>query len=234
MNRLKENGTSAPNSMKINAINVYGGKKLGIPLLREQIEEMLGIKIDYYVKVDLSGFKSIVDTIGGVYFTVPDGGLQYSDPTQNLYINLQGGYQLLDGEHSEQLVRFRKGYATQDLQRMQVQRAFIQEFIKQLMKKDTLMSNIPGLAANFIQYVETDFSITDAAKYFDCIQNITGENIKSETLPGKACMIGNGSYYVYDEEATKPLVESLFYERAEDMIEVDSSEQTSEEQTDSQ
>ena len=48
----------------------------------------------------------MVDVIGGVWFDVPID-MVYDDPTQDLHINLKAGYQKLDGDKAEQLLRFR-------------------------------------------------------------------------------------------------------------------------------
>lgn len=211
LKKLKQIGKSAPSVMKINAVNVYGGKEYGIEFLRSEIEELLSIKIDYYVKVDLEGFVSIVDTIGGVEFDVPKGGLYYTDPTQDLYINLKGGNQILNGKQAEGLVRFRKGYATQDLQRMKVQQDFIKQFVKQLMQKETIKSNFVGLVSNFFQYVKTDFNVADLVKYGSLADKISSDKITTATLPGEARMIEGASYFIQDTNETFDLVQQYFY-----------------------
>ena len=57
--------------------------------------------------------------------------MNYEDATQNLYIHLQKGMQHLDGEQAMGLVRFRKGYASQDIQRTKVQQEFLKALAKQ-------------------------------------------------------------------------------------------------------
>lgn len=47
---------------KINAAHAIGG----IELLKEKLEGMLGIKIDYYVKVDYKAFRELIDAVGGI------------------------------------------------------------------------------------------------------------------------------------------------------------------------
>lgn len=210
LSRLRSVNSSAPSVMKINAINSYGRSE-GIQLLEEKIEEILGIRIDYYVKVNLDAFKNIVDTVGGIYFEVPAGGLKYSDPTQNLYINLKEGYQLLNGDAAEGLVRFRKGYAAQDLQRVKVQQDFIKAFISQVLNTETLIKNIGGLILNFIKYVETDFGLLDIPKYLKSINKIDTDNINSATLPGVPQTIDGVSYYIMNQSETKELVNQFFY-----------------------
>ena len=91
---------------KLNAVHAYVGKEKGPEMTVKQLEDILGIEIDHYVKVDLNAFRKIVDAIGGVEVDVPQN-MFYEDPYQDLYINLKKGPQLLDGDKAEQLVRFR-------------------------------------------------------------------------------------------------------------------------------
>ena len=78
--------------------------------------------------VNLEAFRETVDLVGGVEFDVPQD-MYYQDPTQNLHIDLKAGKQLLDGEKAMELVRFRKGYASQDIQRTKVQQEFLNDMI---------------------------------------------------------------------------------------------------------
>lgn len=208
--KLKSRSVPSSGVMKINSVNVYAGKKYGMPFLENEIEEILGIKIKYYVKINLDGFKSVVDTIGGVEFEVQDR-LYYDDPTQNLHINLYPGVQVLNGKKAEGLVRFRHGYATQDIQRMNVQQEFLKQFAKQLMKKETIKSNITGLVSDFLKYVDTDFGIGDIAKYAKYANGINGDSINTSTLPGEAKTIDGISYFIHDKYETSKIVQEFFY-----------------------
>ncbi len=214
LKELRKVNKGAPSYMKANSIYAYT-KKSGMQILKSSIEDMLGIKIDYYVKVDLDAFKKIVDAVGGIYFDVPKGGLRYSDPTQNLYINLKEGYQLLDGDAAEGLVRFRKGYARQDLQRVEVQQQFIKEFVSQVLKKETIINNLGELALTFIKYVDTDFTISNLPKYINTISKIDTSKIKTQTLPGVPQSINGASYYMVDFNETKKIIDEFFYDSTE-------------------
>lgn len=198
--------------IKINSVNGYaGGGEEGIQSLQEELEELLNISISYYVKVNLEAFRSIVDDIGGVVYTVPEGGLYYTDPAQDLYINLKGGTQRLNGSDAEGLVRFRKGYAQQDLKRMEVQQDFFKEFIKQLLEKETIVANLDDLIIDFIKYVDTNFKVVDIPKYISCIKSIDADKIKTTTLPGYPQMIDGISYYICDKKETSLLSKEYFY-----------------------
>lgn len=226
LKKLREINSGAPNVMKLNSVYSYTGRKSGVEFLKETVEEMIGININYYIKINLDAFKEIVDAVGGIYFTVPKGGLKYSDPTQNLKIDLKEGYQLLDGKAAEGLVRFRKGYPTQDLKRVEVQQEFVKEFIKQVLDKKTLISNLGEIVLSLIKYVETDFRISDLPKYSTSIEKININNLNSTTAPGNSQYIGGASYYLINSTALKELVDDYFYgstipEKINQEIEID-------------
>lgn len=100
---------------KINSVYGAAGQgERGVKALEEKIEETFGFWVDGYVIVDLEAFEKTVDLVGGVEFDVPMD-MDYEDATQDLYIHLKAGKQLLDGAHAIQLCRFRSGYATADI-----------------------------------------------------------------------------------------------------------------------
>lgn len=206
---LRKINSGAPWYMKINSVYPFT-KSDGLGTLESTVENLLGIKFDYYVKVNLDAFTYIVDSVGGIYFDVPSGGLYYSDPTQNLKIALKGGYQLLDGEAAEGLVRYRS-YAQADIQRVAVQQEFIKEFITQVVSKETFLDNVGTLAMSFIKYVETDFNVADLPKYLTSFSNIDLNNINTSTVPGDAGYIDELSYYIHNEKLLQEIVEDYFY-----------------------
>lgn len=190
---------------KLTEIHAYAGDGYRNQYSVMMLEDLLGIKIDYFVKVNISGFRKIVDAIGGIDMEVQDR-LYYSDPEQGLYIDLRPGYQHLNGKQAEGLVRFREGYAQKDLKRIQVQQDFMKEFMKKILNTDTLLGNLPELVKIAFDYVETDISIGDALKYVKYIKDIKMENVIMETIPGEG-----GSYFDIDKKGTKELVDRVFY-----------------------
>jgi LCP family protein required for cell wall assembly len=195
--------------LKVNAIHSKAGKEFGMEALRNELERQLDIDIDYYAKVNCEAFRYIVDSIGGIEFNV-EKRLYYSDPTQNLYIDLKPGLQHLDGDKAEQLVRCRYSYARQDLERVEVQQKFLKEFFKKALSTDTIMSN-PGVYLNtIINYVTTDMGITDMIKYAKYAKNISVENTQGYTLPGEPETIDGISYYIMDKNETDKMMYDIF------------------------
>lgn len=110
-----------PSIQKLNAAHAIGislkykydtgrfGKVTNMNFWSDLLEEVFDIVIDDYIIIQTSGFREIVDFFGGVEIDVPMY-MHYEDPFQNLYIHLEPGLQLLNGEQAEGFVRFRQGY----------------------------------------------------------------------------------------------------------------------------
>lgn len=209
---------------KINSVNgYYGGGEDGIFALSACLEKMLDIKIDYYIKISCDAFKNIVDGIGGIEFDVPMR-MKYSDPAQDLFIDLQEGVQLLNGEQAEGLVRFRKGYERADLQRVEVQRDFIKVFLKTALSKENIIKNPTAYINTFFNDIETDFSLKDdLPAYIASFINFNAENVTGYTLEGDGKYIGGISYFIPDKTKNKKLVYDIF--KKEDIISTDDTEQ---------
>lgn len=155
------------------------------------VNKVTGLNLDYYVVVDTEALKALVDTIGGVYFDVPID-MKYTDKKQSLYIDLKAGYQLLDGNKAEQVVRFRHNsdgtsysfeYGDNDTGRMKTQR----NFLKAVMKQTLTPSNIVNIG-KFIDiaqtYVKTNIPIDVMKQYIAPAVNFDTDNLETGTLPG--------------------------------------------------
>lgn len=152
---------SVERSAAQNKINAAYGRN-GVEELEEELEELLGIPIDYYVRIRLSAFEKLVNAVGGVWFNVPVD-MDYDDPLQDLSIHLTKGYQILNGEQAMGLVRFRQnndseGYG--DVGRANTQQAFIKAMLGQVLSGASLDS-IPALVDILLNYVSTDAGLND-------------------------------------------------------------------------
>ncbi len=202
---------------KINAVYQYG---VGLQDLLEDVRNLTGINVQYYLKVDTEALKALVDEIGGVYFDVPID-MHYTDRGQGLYIDLQAGYQLLDGDKAEQLVRFRHNsdgstypyeYGGEDLGRMRTQREFLSELLKQCIEKMDL-NTILGFLDIAQQYVETNLDFNAIKDYIPYILDYDVEKLKTATLPGESIQAPPDRYYIYlvDDEEAQDVINELFY-----------------------
>ena len=209
---MKAQGYYVPYECKINEVHSFA-KERGVECAVAQLEDLLGIEIDYYGKINIEGFRELIDEIGGVDMDVPSD-MYYVDSTQGLRINLKAGPQHLDGAAAEQLVRFRS-YKLGDVQRVEVQQLFLKEVAKKLLDPATIKSNIAGYIKIFTKYVDTDFSLSALMKYSDNFSKVNAESIVMETLPGAGGYVGDISYYLVDEKMAPEAIERIFFKGVE-------------------
>ncbi len=178
--------------------------------LKKIISVIVGLEIDYMATIDVGGFKEVVDAVGGVEFYVPQR-MYYPDPLQDLYIDLQEGLQLLDGDKAEQLVRYRK-YKMGDLQRIQVQ----QDFMVALYTKISQIrdfNKVAELVTIGYNIFDSDFGLAfvlDYAQYFFDMKDqdiLSSENMV--ILPSYGERINGIWYQKWSLEEHHEVVEEL-------------------------
>ena len=183
----------------------------------DAVNKLTGLNLKYYITVDTKALRDLVNAIGGVYFDVPIK-MDYDDSSQNLYIHLEQGYQLLDGEKAEWLVRFRHNnngtsysyeYGDNDLGRMRTQREFIMAVAKQALKLENI-TKINDILKIVEKEVETNIDWDTMMEYAPALLNINADNIKTGMLPGTAQYCNGVAVYLVDEDESKELVNELF------------------------
>ncbi len=197
--RVKINGHNS----KINSSFSHGGVEQVIKC----VKELTGLPVHHYFLINTTAFRDTVDALGGVYFTVPRN-MDYEDPYQDLYIHLKAGYQLLDGDKAEQLVRFRR-YSNGDIDRIAVQQEFIKELISQKLTAAYIVK-IPEVYSIIEKNSSTDMTPKEMLNAGKQILAVDAENFKSFTVPGEGTYIGEVSYYVHYSEDLATLIETEF------------------------
>ncbi len=181
------------------------------------ISRITGLDLQYYLTVDTEALVELVDAIGGVWFDVPID-MKYDDASQDLHINLQAGYQKLDGDKAEQVVRFRHNnngttypseYGQEDIGRMKTQRAFLTAVAQQTLKVENILKigEFLDIAKN---NVETNLDFNTIKDYIPYMVTFDTANLKTETLPGESRLANGVWIYVANTTETKKLVEEMF------------------------
>ena len=200
--------TLMSNGRKLNSSYNNGGTEK----LRSNIEDMLGVPVDFYVSVDLKGFITLIDQIDGVDFDVPED-MDYDDPYQDLHIHFKKGLQHLNGQQAMEVVRFRHnndntGYGgQQDLGRIGTQQAFLKTVAQKLMK----LENVPAMAETFLKYVKTDLTLGNLVWLANQALSMGGTDaISFATLPGDGAGWYKGmSVYALDPEQVLEMTNSM-------------------------
>lgn len=217
--RLMEVSGYTKSVSKLNEMTAYGGIDNIRDFTIDEIENILGVKVDNYVLIGLDSFRQIVDAVGGVEVDVPSfrgKGLQYDDNYQNLHIHLEPGVQVLDGEEAEGLIRFRKdnygnSYPEGDKDRIKVQ----QEFLDALAHKVLSPSIIPKLyniISTVFANVSTDVKLTEIPKYLTYLNGFSTDNIEFYIVDGEGAMENGASYYFIDYDKLDETIQKVFYD----------------------
>lgn len=140
------------------------GSAPAIEATKDAAEGILGIEIPYYVFIDMHGFASLVDALGGVEITVaerlPEGGGPAYDgqPAEEWATGwIEPGTQHMDGETAQWYARSR--YTTDDFDRMKRQR-ILQTAILAQFTPQTVLTRFQDVATAGADIVETDLPQT--------------------------------------------------------------------------
>lgn len=166
---------------KLNSIyNQYRDKDKAIAFLGEEVAQLIGFVPDFQVIVELDAVQQMVDAIGGVTFDVPCDMIQGTD---DLYIELKAGEQLIDGHKAMQLLRFR-GYPNADLDRIKTQQAFVKACLQKCLSFST-MTRIGELTKIFKENVSTNLELGNLAWFAEkaVMGGLKSENIFLTTMP---------------------------------------------------
>ena len=177
---VKLHGTTGYND-KITHAGIYG-----IDMSVKTIEDLLGIDINYYVKVN---FTSVVDIVNAL-----DGIDVYSEYTFKSYSGyyFKQGYNHMNGEQALDFARTRKAFATGDRQRGKNQEAVIEALIKKC-SSAAIIKNYTSLLSSLEGKFQTNMSskqITSLAKYQ--LDKMPDWNVTSISLDGS-----DGNNYTY-------------------------------------
>jgi polyisoprenyl-teichoic acid--peptidoglycan teichoic acid transferase len=130
----------------------------GLNLLSSSIAYMLGLSLDYYIQIDMQGFASIIDALGGLDVNVgpeplPMGGIGPFGEVVKPFGYIPAGRQHLNGEQALWFARSRTN--STDYVRMGRQRCLLQYLVVQKSPMDVL-KNFEAVSAATTSSVSTN------------------------------------------------------------------------------
>jgi len=181
---------------KINHAYAFGGVEMSMAT----VENFLDIPIDYYVQVNMEGFKEIVDAVGGV--TVQnDLDFTYGG------VHFPKGQLDLNGDEALKYSRMRYEDPRGDFGRQQRQRQIIQAVIKEGASLNTLFNYgdiFNALGKNVRTNMTFDEMLSIQSKYKSATNKMEQHQIK-----GQGQMIDSIYYYIVPEEERQRLQQLL-------------------------
>ncbi len=132
----------------------------GMAALREVVEHMIGLHIDYYVLVDMQAFVALVEAVDGVDVYVKEAlEAEVSPPTEGgewATVDVAPGMNHLSGTEALAYARARKG--SSDYARMERQRCLLRAVAGEA-DPFTLLWSFPAIADAIESYVVTDVPV---------------------------------------------------------------------------
>ena len=177
---VKLHGTTGYND-KLTHAGIYG-----IDMSVKTIEDLLGIDINYYIKVNFTSVIDIVNALDGI-----DVNSEYTFRSYSGYY-FKAGYNHMNGEQALDFARTRKAFASGDRQRGKNQEAVIEALIKKFSSAN-IIKNYTSLLNSLEGKFQTNMStkqITSLAKYQ--LDKMPEWNVTSISLDGS-----DGNNYTY-------------------------------------
>jgi len=179
---------------KINQVYfTHRNEKEPIRGLIQVINQQMSLPIDHYVTITLAAFRDIVDSIGGVTLDVPQRIEFLPDKI------IEKGKQHLTGEQAEWFVRYRAGYPTGDIGRVNAQKLMLDALMQAV--RDKGRAGMLLLASQNYNKITTDLPLMDALSLANEGFQVEKEKIQVYTLEGTGKMY-NG-YAVYEADRDK-------------------------------
>jgi LCP family protein required for cell wall assembly len=191
---------------KINHANLAGGPEL----VAETIQTNLGpVPIDRYVRVSTGALRELVDLLEGVEVMVPQR-MVYTDNTQGLKIDLEAGWQTLDGNQAEQFARFR-GDTTGDIGRVQRQQ-MLMKALRERLTHPTVIPQLPQVVRVMMRYIDTNLTLEETLALANVGLEIEPDNLNMVMLPGRFSSPDEyvASYWILDPAATQQVMNTFF------------------------
>ena len=171
---------------------VYSGAD-GSEALRRHVKKLTGFDVDCYAVISLEAFEQAVDALGGIWYDVPQRMYYEDGPV----IDLEPGYQLLNGEQCMWLCRFRSGYVNGDLDRIKVQHDFLKAAADQFLQLGSI-PNIPQVVQILAENMDTNMSASNMAWFARQLLRCRSEDIRFYTAPNTPSYVHDLSYTFLD------------------------------------
>jgi LCP family protein required for cell wall assembly len=186
---------------KINAlypylVRKYGGGSRGIrlagPAMRKIVGNALGLQIDAYALIGFTGFRRLVNNIGGVDVYV---ARTITDPKYTILVNgvrrritFRAGWNHLEGQRALAYVRIR--YIDSDYARSRRQQQFIMAAITKVVSRGP--DSLPALLSASTGLIRTDLPLVDAPLIYAMVARANLSTAKRVVFGPRTYAVGVG------------------------------------------
>jgi LCP family protein required for cell wall assembly len=180
-------------SNKINTAMPFGGTSLTI----QTVEQLTGIRLDYYVLTSFVGVTQAIDGIDGLTVDVP---FPMHDSFSRADFN--AGVQHLNGHDVLAFARDRHSLSSGDFGRSEDQGRVMIAALTQLRKE---FAKDPGRLLTYVgagmQNVQTSMTLDEVMNFAFTALSINPKHVTNVVVPGRTGMVGSSSVVVIDSTA---------------------------------
>jgi len=195
----KKMGGSRINEIYFNRKKYYNDtSEEALEYMRDKVEDLVGIEIQYWVKIDFKGFTEIIDAIGGIDIDVPEGIYDplYPKGETGLYetFSIKKGMNHLDGETALKYARSR--HTTSDFDRSKRQQDILYAIKEKTLKADIIFSKskIEKILSVIKDNLETNISIEEILTLGSYADDISRDKIVQRLLHDDPSQCGGFLY----------------------------------------
>ncbi|MGH3458663.1 LCP family protein [Aeromicrobium sp.] len=188
MSTLYPNSYNCGSECLLNAVYTAGegrkdlypkSKQPGLEATIDAIEGATDLTINYHVVVNLKGFRSLIDAVGGVEVDVKTRIAMFGDTTVYKQKYIEPGKQNLNGREALWFARSR--YMSDDFARMGRQKCLMKYMADQLSPQKVVL-NAQGIASSSKQLLRTNIPAKELGQFADLALKSRGERIATVSL----------------------------------------------------
>ncbi len=157
-------------------------EQAGFEMLEATLESALGVPIHYHLMVDFDGFEQAVNNVGGITINAPDAVSEHMRiKGQNYFLNVNPGWQDMDGFEALAYSRSRYTSPRGDFDRSERQRIIITALKDKILSAGTFGNpqKISNLLNTFGNHLQTNFSVADLQRLYEISKEIPSDKIAS-------------------------------------------------------
>lgn len=206
---------------RINSVYAIGERRMGpgygAALLKETVQQLVGIPVDYFVLVNFEGFKTIIDELGGVTIDVQkpihDRAFpmdEFAGDLRTMEVQFESGAQVMDGTRA--LIYARTRHADSDFGRNQRQQQVLLAIFNKVREQGVMahLTHLDEYTAAMRDYLRTDIPRDEMIRLAQVGARLDIENIQRYAIdPSAIITLDSPDAFAADPTALRRIVEQM-------------------------
>jgi len=186
---------------KIDAALFFGGPELVV----ETVEQLTGLKMDYWAMTGFASFEAMVDDVGGLVVDVP---FAMSDEASRAFF--EPGVQRLDGDNALAFARNRHDLPSGDFGRSEDHGLLMVSALAQFKKEfNQDPARLLAWVASFVRHGTTSLSLDEVLDLAFTGTTINANKVANAVLPGGVGMVGTLSVVTLNQDTLDAISKDL-------------------------